>query len=66
MGVKNFKSLLISIPKCIELNSELILVLGFGLGHTRDPYPMYTFFWGKSLATTYKKRVKKVDHLITI
>jgi len=24
MGVKNFKRLLISIPKCIELNSELI------------------------------------------
>jgi hypothetical protein len=32
LGVKNFKSLLISIPKFIELNSELILVLGFGLG----------------------------------
>ena len=28
MGVKNFKRLLISIPKCIELNSELILILG--------------------------------------
>ncbi len=28
MGVKNFKSLFISIPNYIELSSELILVLG--------------------------------------
>jgi hypothetical protein len=38
MGVKNFKRLL------IELNSELILVLGFGLGS--HPDPIYTFFFG--------------------
>ena len=33
---KNFKHLLISMPKCIELNSKskLILVLGLGLGVT--------------------------------
>jgi hypothetical protein len=34
---KNFKHLLISIPKCIELNSELIL--GFGLGSQQGPGP---------------------------
>ena len=32
LGVKNFKRLLISIQKCTGLTSELILVLGFGLG----------------------------------
>jgi len=41
MGVKYFKSLLISIPKCIELNPELILVLvlvlGLGLGSHPGP-----------------------------
>ena len=30
--VRNFKRLLISLLKFIELNSYLILVLGFGLG----------------------------------
>ncbi len=34
MGVER---LLISIPKCIELNSELILV--FGLGSHQGPRP---------------------------
>ena len=46
MGVKNFQDLLISIPKCIELNSELILVLGLG------PHPgprQNKFFWGFSV-----------------
>ena len=42
MGVKNFKRLLISIPKCIELNSELILVLG--LGSNPGPRPNIYFF----------------------
>jgi len=36
MGVKNFKRMLISIPK---LNSELILVLGLGLGSQPGPRP---------------------------
>ncbi len=49
LGVKHFKSLLISIPKCIELNSELILVLGFCLGPqvTRGTDPIYPFFGAK-------------------
>ena len=46
MGVKNFKRLLISRPKCIELNSEskpkLILVLGSHPG----PRPNIYFFFG--------------------
>ena len=42
MGVKNFKSLLISIPKFIELNSELVL----GLGSHPGPRPRL-FFGGK-------------------
>ncbi len=50
MGVKNFKHLLIFMPKCIELNSEfkpkLILFLGLGLGVTQDPDPIYSFFFG--------------------
>ena len=54
MGAKNSKSLLISITKCIELNSELILVWVWA--HTRDPDPIYTFFWGKSLVTAYNKK----------
>ena len=41
MGVKNFEHFLISIPKCIESNSELILVLGLG------SHPIYTFFRGE-------------------
>jgi len=53
MGVKNFKSLLISTPKCIELNSELILVLGFGLGSHPGPRPNIYFLWGESLVVTY-------------
>jgi hypothetical protein len=36
--------LLISIPKCIELNSELVLVLDLVWVHTRDPDPICTFF----------------------
>ena len=43
MGVKNFKRLLISISKCIELNSELILVLGLGLGSHPGPRPNIYF-----------------------
>jgi hypothetical protein len=44
---------LISILKCIELNSELILVLDFGL----DPHPRprpnkYLFFGVKCLVVT--------------
>ncbi len=39
-----FKRLLISIPKCIELNSELILVLG--LGQNPEPRPNKYFFFG--------------------
>jgi len=49
MGFKNFKRLLISIPKFIELNSEskpeLILVLVWV--STRDPDPIYIFFGSK-------------------
>jgi len=45
MGVKNFKRLLISIPKCIELSSELILVLGL-VSHP-GPRPNIYFFWGE-------------------
>ena len=45
MGVKNFKRLLISIPKCIKLNSELILALG--LGSHPEPRPNIYFFWGE-------------------
>ena len=48
MGVKNFKHLLIFLPKCIELNTEskpkLILVSGLDLGVTQDPDPIYSFF----------------------
>ena len=44
MGVKNFKRLLISIPKCIELNSELIFILGLGLGSHQGPRPNIYFF----------------------
>ncbi len=47
MGVKNFKRLLNSIPKCIELNSELILVLVLGLGSHSGPRPNINFFWGE-------------------
>jgi len=47
MGVNNFKRMLISIPKCIELNSELILVLGFGLGSHPGPRPNIYFFFGE-------------------
>jgi len=45
MGVKNFKNLLISIPKCIELNSELVLVLG--LGPHPGPRQNIIFFGGE-------------------
>jgi len=46
MGVKNYKRLLISIPKCIRLNSELIL--GFGLGSHPEPrLNIYNFFRGE-------------------
>jgi len=47
IGIKNLKSLLISIPKYIELNSELILVLGFGLGPHPGPRPNIYTFWGE-------------------
>jgi hypothetical protein len=47
MGVKNLKSFLISIPKCMELNSELILVLGFGLDPHPEPRPNIYFFLGE-------------------
>jgi len=48
MGVKNYKRLLISIPKCTGLNSELILVLGFGFGSYSEPRPnIYNFFKGE-------------------
>jgi len=48
MGVRNFKRLLISIQKCIELKSELILalVLVLGLGSHPRPRPNIYFFWG--------------------
>jgi len=43
LGFKNFRNLLISIPKCIELNSEskpkLIFFGGFGLGSNPRPKP---------------------------
>ena len=48
MGVKNFKR--VYIPKCIELNYEfkpkLILVWVLVWVDTRDPDPIYTFFFG--------------------
>jgi hypothetical protein len=47
MGVTNFKRLLISIPKCMELNSEMILILGFGLSPHPGPRPNVYFFWGE-------------------
>ena len=50
MSVKVFERLLISLPICIGLNSELILVFGLGLVHTRDPDPIYTFFLGEMSA----------------
>ncbi len=43
LAVKNFKRLLISIPKCIELNSELILALGQHPG----PRPNIHFYFGE-------------------
>jgi len=45
LDVKNFKHLLISIPKCLELKSKLILSLGSVLGVTQDPDPICSFFW---------------------
>ena len=42
MSVKNFKPLLISITKCIELNTELIL--GLGLDPHQEPRPNLYFF----------------------
>ncbi len=52
MGVKNFKRLLISIPKCIEFNSESKsnLILAWVWVHTQDPDPIYTFFEGKGIS----------------
>ena len=51
MGVNNFKRLLISIPKCLELNSEskpkLILILGLDLGPHPGPRPNIYFFWAE-------------------
>jgi hypothetical protein len=46
LGLKNFKRLLISMPKFMKLNSELILVLGFGLGPQPGPRLNIYFFWG--------------------
>ncbi len=43
LSVKNFKRLVISIPKCIELNSELILVsvnICFYWGEKSDAIPI--------------------------
>jgi len=39
LGVENFEHFVISIPKCIELNSKTksILISGFGLGVTEEP-----------------------------
>jgi hypothetical protein len=65
-GVKNFKSLLISIPKCKQLNSELILVLGFGSGPHPGPRiniwcaffsirPFFGFVWVKMALRIYNK-----------
>ena len=42
MDVKNF-----TIAKCISLNSELILVLSFGLVSHPGPRPNKYFFWGE-------------------
>ena len=50
MGVKNFKSLLISIPKCIELNSEL----GLGLGLRSHPGSNICFFFGEMSEYVYE------------
>jgi hypothetical protein len=49
MGFNNFESLFIYIPKCIELNSELILVLYFDLGaHPGPRHNTYIFLGEKS------------------
>ena len=45
MSVKVFERLLISLPICIGLNSELILV--FGLGPHPGPRPNIYFFFGE-------------------
>jgi hypothetical protein len=42
MGVKNFKRLLISIPKCIEL--------GFGFGFTPETLTQYILFRGGEMS----------------
>jgi hypothetical protein len=59
MGAKILKSLLISTPKCTELNSEskAKLILVWVWVHTWDPDPIYTFLGGKvwsRLANNYK------------
>ena len=54
MGVKNFKCLLISLPKCIELNSELILILVLDLilGSHPGPRPNIYFFLDEMSGST--------------
>jgi len=62
MGVKNFKRLLISIPKCIEFNSESKskLILAWVWVHTQDPDPIYTFFLREKVTHSkmFKKKIK--------
>ena len=62
MGVKNFERLLISIPKCIELNSELILVLGLDLGSHPAPRPNIYFYLVKRLFTINNKIFLKITN----
>ncbi len=61
MGVKNLKHLLISIPKCIELNSKskpkLILILGLGLG---DGYSYTLEETGRIFKVT-RERIRQIE-----
>ncbi len=64
MGVKNFKRLLISIPKCIELNSELILILGLGLGSHTEPKSNIYFFQGEMSDCNIYHKINQLNNEI--
>ena len=63
MGAKNAKHLLISIPKCIELNSESKPQFDFGLsmGPHLGLRPNTFFYKVKCLATSEKMKIFKID-----
>jgi len=56
--------LLKSIPKCIELNSELILVWVMVWVHTRDPNQNILFLGGKSLVRGWHSGVISLETLV--